>query len=171
MSHPLVMALFRDVGAAAAAARGCTRAGCRARRPIGCGARPQGRRATSPGKSMAVLVPRSRIRRLPRASGSSAGTFWQPSRSDSLEPARSLRRGHWRPSLARLPDMRRADLKSTLIKAGLPDADADRWRAQIESGQAILLGVHARTANGSEVEAALGTIQHRAGRPHRSGTD
>jgi hypothetical protein len=47
------------------------------------------------------------------------------------------------------------DLKATLIKAGLSETDAAQWRAQIESGEAILLGAHARTVNGSDIETAL----------------
>jgi hypothetical protein len=54
------------------------------------------------------------------------------------------------------------DLKVTLIKAGLPASDADKWRAQIESGQAILLGAHVRRAEPRQVEAAM--ARHSAGR-------
>ena len=45
-------------------------------------------------------------------------------------------------------------LKSTLMKAGLSEQEAGQWQAEIESGS-VLLGVHARTANGQEVESAL----------------
>ena len=54
------------------------------------------------------------------------------------------------------------DLKATLIKAGLPETDAGQWRAQIESGEAILLGAHARTVNGSDIEMVL--ARHSIGR-------
>ena len=47
------------------------------------------------------------------------------------------------------------DLKATLIKAGLPERDAERWRAQVESGDAILLGAHARNADERQVENAM----------------
>jgi hypothetical protein len=53
------------------------------------------------------------------------------------------------------------DLKATLMKAGLSETDADHWRSQIESGRAILLGVHARGGRAAEVEALLG--QHSSG--------
>ena len=53
------------------------------------------------------------------------------------------------------------DLKSALIKAGLPDAEADAWYAQIQSGEAILLGAHVRTASRERAEAAL--LRHSTG--------
>jgi hypothetical protein len=53
------------------------------------------------------------------------------------------------------------DLKGTLVKAGLSEKEAERWRSKIEGG-AVLLGVHARRVNGSEVERVL--ARHAAGR-------
>ena len=53
------------------------------------------------------------------------------------------------------------DLKATLMKAGLSETDADHWRSQIESGRAILLGVHARVGRATDIEALLG--QHSTG--------
>jgi hypothetical protein len=47
------------------------------------------------------------------------------------------------------------DLKATLIKAGMTEPQADAWRAQVEGGRAILLGVHARNARVAEIEAVL----------------
>ena len=47
------------------------------------------------------------------------------------------------------------DLKSTLMKTGMSDADADRWCGQIEGGDAILLGVHARHARAADIETML----------------
>jgi hypothetical protein len=52
-------------------------------------------------------------------------------------------------------------LKATLVKAGLSEKEAERWRSQIERG-AVLLGVHARRVNGSVVETALS--RHSTGR-------
>ena len=54
------------------------------------------------------------------------------------------------------------DLKSTLLKAGLPDEEADEWRAQVQSGEAILLGAHIRAANRERAEAAM--LRHSNGR-------
>ena len=47
------------------------------------------------------------------------------------------------------------DLKATLMKSGMSEADAEAWRDQIESGRAILIGVHARGGRASEIEAVL----------------
>lgn len=47
------------------------------------------------------------------------------------------------------------DLKATLVKAGMSETDADEWRAQIEDGRAILLGVHARHARAGDIETLL----------------
>lgn len=47
------------------------------------------------------------------------------------------------------------DLKATLMKAGMSEGDADAWRAQIEDGRAILLGVHARRARAADIETVL----------------
>ena len=58
------------------------------------------------------------------------------------------------------------DLKSTLIKAGLPDSDADEWRAQIQSGEALLLGAHVRTGDSERVSAAM--LRHSNGRVVRT---
>ena len=54
------------------------------------------------------------------------------------------------------------DLQAALIKAGLPETEADLWRAQIESGEAILLGAHVRGAEPSQVETAM--LRHSSGR-------
>lgn len=54
------------------------------------------------------------------------------------------------------------DLKRTLIKAGLPESEAGEWRAQVESGESILLGAHARAVDSARVEAAM--LRHSTGR-------
>ena len=59
------------------------------------------------------------------------------------------------------------DLKATLVKAGLPESEAERWRAQIESGDAILLGAHARRVDSRRVEAALIETQRGPGHSRR----
>ncbi len=53
------------------------------------------------------------------------------------------------------------DLKATLVKAGLPESEAERWRQQIESGEAILLGAHARSVDPRRVESAM--LRHSMG--------
>ena len=47
------------------------------------------------------------------------------------------------------------DLKSTLIKTGMSETDAEAWRAQIEGGRAILIGMHARSGRAAEIEGLL----------------
>lgn len=47
------------------------------------------------------------------------------------------------------------DLKATLTKAGLPESEAERWCLRIESGEAILLGAHARSVDIRRVEGAM----------------
>ncbi|RPI54441.1 MAG: hypothetical protein EHM55_10840 [Acidobacteria bacterium] len=58
------------------------------------------------------------------------------------------------------------DLKATLIKAGLPESEADRWRAQIERGDAILLGAHVRSGDSHKVESAM--LRHSMGQVVRT---
>jgi hypothetical protein len=53
------------------------------------------------------------------------------------------------------------DLKATLIKAGLPDTDAEKWRAEVQTGESILLGAHARSSDSRKVEEAM--LRHSAG--------
>lgn len=54
------------------------------------------------------------------------------------------------------------DLKETLMKAGMSDSDADDWRTQIESGRAILLGIHVRGTRAPDIESILS--RHSRGR-------
>ena len=44
----------------------------------------------------------------------------------------------------------------------MAETDAEAWRAQIEGGRAILLGVHARSGRAAEIEALL--ARHSLGR-------
>jgi len=46
-------------------------------------------------------------------------------------------------------------LKTTLVKAGLPDVEAEEWLERVHSGDAILLGAHVRTATSQQVESAM----------------
>jgi hypothetical protein len=57
-------------------------------------------------------------------------------------------------------------LKSALVKAGLRESDAERWRLQIESGKAILLGAHVRAGDTGSAEAAM--LRHSTGRVVRT---
>jgi hypothetical protein len=52
-------------------------------------------------------------------------------------------------------------LRTAFIRAGLPEPEAERWRSQIEAGEMILLGAHARGVDRQRVEAAM--RRHSAG--------
>jgi hypothetical protein len=41
------------------------------------------------------------------------------------------------------------------MKAGMAETDAEAWRAQIEGGRAILIGMHARGGRDAEIEGLL----------------
>ncbi len=158
MSHPLLMALFGDVSSAAAAARDAHALGVD-RADVSVVARDhqdEDRIANqidaSPGSEIEDSPAASRLGELSGyilaaiaigLPGTGAVVAAGPLAAELGEVA-----GHVAGQVA-------GDLKATLMKAGMSDADADRWREQIESGKAILLGVHARNARESEIDALL----------------
>jgi hypothetical protein len=158
MSHPLLMALFGDVSAAAAAARGAHALGVD-RSDLSVVARDhedEGRIAhqieASPGSEIEDSQAASRLGELSGyilaaiaigLPGTGAVVAAGPLAAELGEVA-----GHVAGQVA-------GDLKATLMKAGMSETDADEWRAQIEDGRAILLGVHARRAAAADVETLL----------------
>ena len=158
MSHPLLMALFRDLSSAAAAARGAHALGVD-RADLSVVARDhqdEERIATeiegSPGSEIEDSQTASRFGELSGyilaaiaigLPGTGAVVAAGPLAAELGEAA-----GHVAGQVA-------GDLKATLMKAGMSAPDADGWRAQIENGRAILLGVHARGVNVSEIEKIL----------------
>jgi hypothetical protein len=158
MSHPLVLALFSDVSSAAAAARGAHALGVD-RADISVVARDhedEGRIANqidaSPGSEIEDSRAASRLGELSGyilaaiaigLPGTGAVVAAGPLAAELGEVA-----GHVAGQVG-------GDLTATLVKAGMSDADADRWRAQIEDGRAILLGVHARAVGAAEIETLL----------------
>jgi hypothetical protein len=158
MSHPLLMALFGDVSAAAAAARGAHALGID-RSDVSVVARDhedEGRIANqidaSPGSEIEDSTTASRLGELSGyilaaiaigLPGTGAVVAAGPLAAELGEVA-----GHVAGQVA-------GDLKAALIKAGMSEADADEWRAQIENGRAILLGVHARNGRAADIEALL----------------
>jgi hypothetical protein len=158
MSHPLLMALFRDVSSAAAAARGAHALGVD-RSDVSVVARDheaEGRIANqidaSPGSEIQDSTAASRLGELSGyilaaiaigLPGTGAVVAAGPLAAELGEVA-----GHVAGQVA-------GDLKATLIKAGMSETDADEWRAQIEDGRAILLGVHARNGRAAEIETVL----------------
>jgi hypothetical protein len=160
MSHPLLMALFGDVSAAAAAARAAHALGVD-RSDLSVVARDhedEGRIANqieaSPGSEIEDSQAASRLGELGGyilaaiaigLPGTGAVVAAGPLAAELGEVA-----GHVAGQVA-------GDLKATLMKAGMSETDADEWRAQIEGGRAILLGVHARGVPAADVETLLAT--------------
>lgn len=159
------MALFSDVSSAAAAARGAHALGVN-RADLSVVARDhedEGRIATqidaSPGSEIEDSPAASRLGELSGyllaaiaigLPGTGAVVAAGPLAAELGEVA-----GHVAGQVG-------GDLKATLMKAGMSEADADQWRGQIEDGRAILLGVHARNARAADVETMLS--QHSMGR-------
>jgi hypothetical protein len=158
MSHPLLMALFADVPSAAAAARDARQLGV-GRADLSVVARDhqdEERIATqidgTPGSEIEDSSAASRLGELGGyilaaiaigLPGTGAVVAAGPLAAELGEVA-----GHVAGQVA-------GDLKAALMKAGMSDADADQWRAQIENGRAILLGVHARNARAADIETLL----------------
>ena len=158
MSHPLLMALFSDVSSAAAAARGVHALGVD-RSDLSVVARDHqdeerigNQIDASPGSEIEDSPAASRLGELSGyilaaiaigLPGTGAVVAAGPLAAELGEVA-----GHVAGQVA-------GDLKATLMKAGMSEHDADQWRAQIEDGRAILLGIHARNARAADVEAVL----------------
>ena len=158
MPHPLLMALFRDVSSAAAAARGAHALGVD-RSDVSVVARDhedEGRIANqidaSPGSEIEDSTAASRLGELGGyilaaiaigLPGTGAVVAAGPLAAELGEVA-----GHVAGQVA-------GDLKATLMKTGMSEVDADQWRSQIENGRAILLGVHARNGRAADIEALL----------------
>ena len=158
MSHPLLMALFSDLSAAAAAARGAHALGVdRADLSVVARDHQDAERIAnqidaSPGSEIEDSPTASRLGELSGyilaaiaigLPGTGGVVAAGPLAAELGEVA-----GHVAGQVA-------GDLKATLIKAGMAEADADEWRAQIESGRAILLGVHVRSGRTSDIEMLL----------------
>ena len=158
MSHPLLMALFRDVSSAAGSARGAHALGVD-RADLSVVARDhqdEERIANqidgSPGSEIEDSPGASRLGELSGyilaaiaigLPGTGAVVAAGPLAAELGEVA-----GHVAGQVA-------GDLKATLMKAGMSEAAADEWRAQIENGRAILLGVHVRGGRSADIEAIL----------------
>lgn len=158
MSHPLLMALFPDVSSAAAAARGAHALGVN-RADLSVVARDHqdeqrigNQIEASPGSEIADSPAASRFGELSGyilaaiaigLPGTGAVVAAGPLAAELGEAA-----GHVAGQVV-------GDLKATLMKAGMSEPDAEAWRAQIEDGRAILLGVHARRVSAADVETIL----------------
>jgi hypothetical protein len=158
MPHPLLMALFGDVSSAAAAAREAHELGVD-RGDLSVVARDhqeEDRIANqidaSPGSEIEDSSAASRLGELggyilaaiaTGLPGTGAVVVGGPLAAELGEVA-----GHVAGQVS-------GDLKAVLMKTGMSETDADRWRQQIEAGRAILLGVHVRNARTADLEMVL----------------
>ena len=172
MSHVLLMALLRDVSAAAAAARDLHALGID-RADLSIVARDhddEGRIATqieaSPGSEIEDSLSMSRLGELSGyilaaiaigLPGTGAVVAAGPLAAELGEVA-----GHVAGQVA-------GDLQATLEKAGMAAPEATKWRTLIENGEAILLGVHARKVSSDDVERTVVETQRQSGRSHPVG--
>jgi hypothetical protein len=153
MSHPLLMALFHDSRAAAAAAREVQLAGV-AREDLSVVAsshRKEEEIAEQIGGS-----PGSEIEDSPAAGrlGELGGYILAAIAIGLPGTGGVVAAGPLAAELGEAAGHAAGDLKATLEKAGLSEAEAEQWQAQIHSG-AVLLGVHARAVSGADVESVL----------------
>jgi hypothetical protein len=160
MSHPLVMALFRDVASAAHAARDVHTLGV-GRADLSIVAADHEVEGTiarqidgSPGSEIEDSRAAARLGAL--------GGYILAAIAIGLPGTGSIvAAGPLAAELGEAAGHLAGDLKGTLTKAGLSVGDAEHWYSQIEKG-AVLLGVHARGVSSAEVEAAL--ARYSAGR-------
>jgi hypothetical protein len=153
MSHPLLMALFQDSRAAAAAAREVHLAGV-ARADLSVVAsthRKQEEIAEEIGGS-----PGSEIEDSPAAGrlGELGGYILAAIAIGLPGTGALVAAGPLAAELGEAAGHAAGDLKATLEKAGLSEAEAAQWQSQIQAG-AVLLGVHARAVSGADVESVL----------------
>lgn len=160
MSHPLLLALFHDVAAAAKAAREIHALGIDSGdlSVVAADHQVEGAIASqidgSPGSEIEDSKAASRLGEL--------GGYILAAIAIGLPGTGALvAAGPLAAELGEAAGHVAGDLTATLAKAGLPEQDAVKWHRQIEGGTAILLGVHARRARPGDVEAALS--RHSAG--------
>ena len=153
MSHPLLLALFRDAGTAAAAAREVHEAGI-GREDLSVVAsdhHTEGKIAEQIGGS-----PGSEIEDSPAASrlGELGGYILAAIAIGMPGTGALVAAGPLAAELGEAAGHAAGDLTATLVKAGLSEKEAVQWESRIHDG-AVLLGVHARAVNGRDVESAL----------------
>src|SRR5919106_2832796 len=139
MSHPLLMALFRDLTAAAAAARGAHVLGVdRADLSVVARDHQDEERIAkqieaSPGSEIEDSSAASRLGELGGYILAAIAIGLPGTGAVVAAGALAAELGEVAGHVAGQVG---GDLKSTLMKTGMSDADADRWGAQIEDGRA-----------------------------------
>jgi hypothetical protein len=161
MPHPLLMALFADVNAAAGVARELHGFGI-GRADLSVVARDHQVEGTI--ASQIDASPGSEIEDSSAASrwGELSGYVLAAIAIGLPGTGAMVAAGPLAAELGEAAGHVAGDLKETLIKAGLTETDADKWRAQIENGDAILLGAHVRQADPRQIETAM--LRHSMGR-------
>ena len=160
MSHPLLMALFQNVSEAAGAARELHALGL-GPADLSVVARDHFVEGTiareidaSPGSELEDSPTASRL-------GELSGYVLAAIAIGVPGTGAMVAAGPLAAELGEVAGHVAGDLKATLITAGLPESEAERWRQQIESGEAILLGAHARSVEPRRVESAM--LRHSMG--------
>jgi hypothetical protein len=154
MSHPLLMALFQSVNEAAGAARELHALGV-APADLSVVARDHFIEGTiakeidaSPGSELEDSSTASRL-------GELSGYVLAAIAIGLPGTGAMVAAGPLAAELGEVAGHVAGDLERTLIKAGLPASEAEQWRLRIESGEAILLGAHARSVEIRRVEGAM----------------
>ena len=153
MSHPLVMALFRDASDAAAAARGV--------RSMGIPPEDLSVVALNHHKEEEIAAhiggtPGSEIEDSPAAGrlGELSGYILAAIAIGLPGTGAIVAAGPLAAEMGEAAGHAAGDLKATLEKAGLSEAESGDWERQVEAG-AVLLGVHARAVSGDRVGGVL----------------
>lgn len=154
MSHPLVMSLFQNVNAAAGAAGEL--------HALGIGPDDLSVVARDHGVEGAIArqidgSPGSELEDSPAASrlGALGGYVLAAIAIGLPGTGAMVAAGPLAAELGEVAGHVAGDLKATLIKAGLAESEAERWRSQIERGDAILLGAHVRSGDSLRAERAM----------------
>jgi hypothetical protein len=161
MSHPLLLALFQDVSAAAGAARELHALGLGAAdlSVVASNHSVEGTIAreidASPGSELEDSPTLARF-------GELSGYVLAAIAIGLPGTGAVVGAGPLAAELGEAAGHVAGDLKATLIRAGLPESEAQRWIVDIERGHTILLGAHARSVDSQRVEAAM--LRHSIGR-------
>jgi hypothetical protein len=160
MTHPLLMALFQNVNAAAGAARELHALGLG---PSDLSVVARDHQAEGTIAKEIDASPGSELEDSPTASrlGALSGYVLAAIAIGLPGTGAVVAAGPLAAELGEVAGHVAGDLKMTLIKAGLPESEAEQWRAQIERGDVILLAAHARSVDSQRVESAM--LRHSMG--------
>jgi hypothetical protein len=154
MSHPLLMALFENVTAAAGAAREL--------HALGIGPAHLSVVASDHDVEGSIAreidaTPGSELEDSPAASrlGELSGYVLAAIAIGVPGTGAVVAAGPLAAELGEVAGHVAGDLKDTLIDAGLPESESGRWQDQIERGDAILLGAHVVSGDSQLIESAM----------------